>query len=146
MLPNGRSEILEKLTQTLKEDNTLSDLISAFKVSISNEKFPFFECSQCNHRFPYPRVQCPKCQSKLTSIRYSKGEGRIITFTVVYRSGSPAVKVPFVVAIVELSEGLCVTANISYSEKISIGHRVNVKFLDSPRENGFAKKPIFELV
>lgn len=128
--------------------NTLSTLISNFNNSISSGKFPFFECAQCAHRFAYPRVQCPKCGSGNISIQYSKGEGRILTYTIVYRSGSPTVKTPFVVAIVELSEGIQVNANILYSENISIESEVRVRFLDLVNgiENGRTKKPIFELV
>jgi|GEM_PF-287501 uncharacterized OB-fold protein len=127
---------------------TLSEMISDFNSSISNGRLPYFECSACHHRFPFPRLECPKCRSKSISIRHSAGIGTIYSFTIVHRSSSPTTRTPYIVALVELTEGTKLYANVAYHDNVSIGSKVRVKFDDvsDGLENGRSKKPIFELM
>lgn len=135
-------------TFSQRSPKTLSEMISGFNSSISNGRLPYFECSKCHHRFPFPRLECVECRSTEISIRHSVGTGTIYSFTVVHRSSSPTTRTPYIVALVELAEGTKLYANVAYHRDVSIGAKVTVRFDDVSEglENGRNKKPIFELM
>ena len=53
--------------------------------------------------------------------------------TVVHRSPDPSVEIPFVVAMVELLEGLKVVGNVAFEDGLSIGDDVVLRFDESER-------------
>lgn len=61
-------------------------------------------------------------------MKISSGTGRVHTMSVIHKSSDPQEKVPFVVAIVELSEGVKIMANSTYPCDLQIGDMVLVKF------------------
>lgn len=70
-------------------------------------KLLFQRCGGCGlHRF-YPRIVCPSCMSDAVEWVEASGRGRVYSYTVVHRA-APAFRdeVPYVVAIVELEEGV----------------------------------------
>lgn len=121
---------------------SLASLMNEFKDALSNKRLPFCECLSCNHKFPYPRTRCPKCNSDQVSVQFAKGAGSVYAFTVLYRSPSPSMKLPTIVAIIDLTEGVKVNANVSYVEDLAIGDHVQLRFEDL---NGSAK-PVFQQV
>src|ERR1051325_10122013 len=72
------------------------------------------ECRACGKPFFYPRARCPRCWSPETAWRYASGKGTVYTFTVVYQNDLPPFRdrVPYVVAVVDLEEGVRMTAKI----------------------------------
>jgi len=70
-------------------------------------------CSRCQKYIFYPRPYCIRCLGEL-EWREASGRGRVYSFTIVRRPATPAFadKVPYVHAIVELEEGVRMTANI----------------------------------
>jgi uncharacterized protein len=106
----------------------LSDLMSTYARSVAEGRLPYLGCRGCESKFPYPRSNCPRCGSHDLEIRASDGRGEIYTMTILYRSPDPSVQVPFVVAMVELREGLKVIGNVFYEEGLSIGDDVVVRF------------------
>src|SRR5437588_7844697 len=72
------------------------------------------ECRACGRAFFYPRTYCPRCWSPDTEWKEASGRGRVYTFTVVHQNDLPPFneRVPYVVAIVELEEGVRMTSNI----------------------------------
>lgn len=61
-------------------------------------------------------------------MNYSKGRGRIYTFTIIHRATSASIPLPYVVGIIELEDGLKVDANIVLKDKLRIGQPVILTF------------------
>jgi uncharacterized OB-fold protein len=106
------------------------------------------ECHACGRAFFYPRNHCPRCWSTDTAWREASGRGTVYTFTVVYQNDLPPFRdrIPYVVAIVELDEGVRMTANIEgiTPEDVRCGMPVQVAFRDEQRsEEESVAIPIF---
>lgn len=71
-------------------------------------------CLDCNQYHFYPRIFCPNCMSSRIQWKESTGRGKIYSFTIARRAGGPAFKddVPYVVAIIELVEGVRMMSHI----------------------------------
>ncbi|MHB8906366.1 MAG: Zn-ribbon domain-containing OB-fold protein [Melioribacteraceae bacterium] len=89
------------------------------------------KCKQCgNISFP-PRLVCPKCKSKtFETVQLSK-EGKILMFTII-RVGPDkfSKETPYVVAIIELNDGVRITAQVTDCDvnKVEIGAKVKMIF------------------
>lgn len=72
------------------------------------------QCPACDHRQFYPRALCTSCGAEPEWAEAS-GRGRVHTYTVVRQNGSPAFReeLPYVVAIVELEEGVRMMGNLT---------------------------------
>jgi uncharacterized OB-fold protein len=70
-------------------------------------------CTVCNKiAFP-PRLVCPSCHGESFDTVTLSGEGKLVTWTTLYVvPGELAVQAPYVVGIVELAEGVRLTAQI----------------------------------
>ena len=82
------------------------------------------ECPVCGHRQFYPRPLCLACGADPAWAEAS-GRGVVHTFTVVRQYGAPPFKdeLPYVVAIVELDEGVKMMGNVTGCavEDVSVG-------------------------
>jgi len=65
-------------------------------------------CNDCDHAVFYPRDFCPRCFGEALSWNNADGSGSIYALSVMHKPGNPlmAPRLPYVVAIVELSEGV----------------------------------------
>ncbi len=90
------------------------------------------KCNACARTFWHPRPRCPHCGSERVDWIRSAGKGAIHTFTVVRQSGDPyfKTKLPYVVAMIELDEGVRLMSNVVETplEALRIGMRVEVLF------------------
>ena len=71
-------------------------------------------CSTCDRTIHYPRVACPHCGGEDLGWRRASGRGTIYSFTVV-ESNAPSAflaDLPYVVAIVQLEEGVRMMSNV----------------------------------
>ncbi len=88
-------------------------------------------CTACSHYVFYPRSICPHCfASEITWVK-AAGRGKIYSYTVVWQAfGRFAEDVPYVVAIVELDEGVRMMSRIvgTPPEAVKIGAAVQVTF------------------
>ncbi len=89
-------------------------------------------CRACGrHRF-YPRMLCLHCSSTDTEWVEASGRGHVYTYSVIHRAPSPAFKTdtPYVLAIVELEEGVRMMTNICgcSPSDVHIGMPVRVVF------------------
>lgn len=89
------------------------------------------KCKGCGKiSFP-PRLVCPKCKSKNFETVQLSREGKILTFTII-RVGPDkfSKETPYVVAIIELSDGVRLTAQITDCDvnKVEIGSKVKLVF------------------
>ena len=112
---------------------------------ISAESRPFCEgckrheflvqrCRACGARQHYPRGICAACWSDDLEWLPSAGRGAVYTFTATHRTQARGFKdeVPYVLAYVELEEGVQVLTNLvgCDPEKVRIGMPVRVTFED----------------
>jgi uncharacterized OB-fold protein len=70
-------------------------------------------CTRCERFYFYPRPFCPRCWSSEVEWRPVSGRGRVASYNVVRRA-APGVEedVPYVVALVELDEGVRLMSHI----------------------------------
>ena len=91
-----------------------------------------YACHSCSHLFHPPAALCPRCMSSHVGARPVSGRGKVVSFTINHQAWLPELKVPYVVAIVELAEreGLRFVTNIVGSEMgdVHIGMPVRVTF------------------
>ncbi len=88
-------------------------------------------CDSCGQAVFYPRAICPHCFSNTLSWIVASGRGTIYSYTVAHQAFGPfAADVPFVVAIVELEEGVRMMSRIvgAAREEVAIGKAVQVTF------------------
>jgi uncharacterized OB-fold protein len=91
------------------------------------------KCDSCEEYQFYPRGICANCWSNDIQWVTASGKGRVWTFTVTYQNGTPgfAEEVPYVLALVELEEGVRMFTNIVDCDprSVSIGMPVEVTFV-----------------
>jgi len=88
-------------------------------------------CGACSRYVFYPRAICPHCSSGQLSWVTATGKGAIYSYTVAHQAFGPfADEVPFVIAIVELEEGVRMMTRIvdAPHEQVCIGAAVHVTF------------------
>jgi len=90
------------------------------------------ECVHCQTRQFYPREFCMTCLSDDVRWIECSGTGTVYTYTINRRAANEAMaqRVPYVVAVIDLDEGVRMMANIvdSLIETVRIGSRVQVCF------------------
>ena len=111
--------------------------------TISGETKPYWDncrrgrlliqkCDSCGEYQFYPRGICADCWSNDIQWITSSGKGTVWTFTVTYQNGTPgfAEDVPYVLALVELEEGVRMFTNIveCNPRSVTIGMPVEVTF------------------
>lgn len=111
--------------------------------TITGETRPFWEgcaagelrlqtCRACGRPQFYPRLVCAACGGTALAWLPSAGRGTVHAVTVVHRAPSPAFRpdVPYVVALVDLDEGVRMMANVvgAPPDRVAIGDRVRVVF------------------
>ncbi|MEN8181777.1 MAG: Zn-ribbon domain-containing OB-fold protein [Myxococcota bacterium] len=104
-------------------------------------------CGSCNATIHYPREACPHCFGSELGWRESAGRGVVHATTVMHQPAHPAFadRVPYVVALVELEEGVRMLTNIVGCDpaQARVGRPVRVAWEDL--SDGRAL-PMFELV
>lgn len=72
------------------------------------------QCDACERFVFYPRVVCPHCGSRALTWRPVAGTGVVHAFAIVHRHPNPAfaAEIPYVVALVELDEGVRMLTNL----------------------------------
>ncbi|WP_251552036.1 Zn-ribbon domain-containing OB-fold protein [Neobacillus muris] len=97
---------------------------------LRNEELWIQRCNDCHQHIFYPRSICPDCFSEEITWVQSGGTGKIYSFTVVHHAFGPfKEQLPFVVAIVELDEGVRMMTRLKAGSKNpSVEQRVKVIF------------------
>lgn len=68
-------------------------------------------CNTCEHTYFPPRAFCPECGSRDVRVVKASGKGRLYSY-IINHLPSPGFTPPFVVAIVELDEGVRLMSNL----------------------------------
>lgn len=88
-------------------------------------------CQACSQYFWYPRLACPQCGSRDVTWRTTSGTGSVWSYVTMHRA-APGFEadVPYVVALIELSEGPRLLSNVvgSADGSVSLGADVTVEF------------------
>jgi len=91
-------------------------------------------CGACGTTRFYPRAVCPACLSSRVEWIRASGRGAVYTFTVTHQNQAPGFRgeVPYVLAVVELAEGVRLLTNIvdCPPDEVRIGMPVEVVFED----------------
>ena len=91
-------------------------------------------CRDCGTRRFYPRALCPACLSDSTEWQRASGRGTVYTFTVTRQNQSAGFRdaLPYVLAVVELEEGVRLMTNLigCAPDAVRIGMPVEVVFED----------------
>lgn len=97
-------------------------------------------CTTCEEPVWYPREVCPGCLGDALEWRDAAGEGVVYACTVEHKAEQP-----YVVALVDLDEGVRLLSNVvgSPPEQVAIGDRVRVTW--EPLSDG-RQLPLFELM
>ena len=77
-------------------------------------RFVLQHCEACTKPIHYPRIACPHCGSDRLGWREASGRGKVYSFTVVVSNAPSAflADMPYVVAIIELAEGVRILSNL----------------------------------
>lgn len=86
----------------------------AFWSAAGEGRLLYQRCPSCHHRQFYPRAVCTACGAAPEWVEAS-GRGVVHTFTVVRQFGAPPFKqeLPYVVAMIELEEGVRMMGNVT---------------------------------
>ena len=91
-------------------------------------------CRGCGTLRFYPRALCPACLADTTEWLRASGRGTVYSFTVTYQNQAPGFRdeLPYVLAIVELAEGVRLMTNVTGCppEGVRVGMPVEVVFED----------------
>lgn len=93
-------------------------------------------CRACGHHVFYPRAVCPHCLSAELDWVEASGRGRVHSFTVVHRAPADyREEVPYVVALVDLDEGVRMMTRLLDVEPaaVDVGMAVEVAIQGEPR-------------
>jgi uncharacterized OB-fold protein len=97
-------------------------------------KYLIQHCKDCGKNIFYPRKYCPDCWSSNLEWIESGGKGKIYTYTVTLAGAEEkfAADYPYVLALVDMEEGIRVMTNIvdCKPEEVKIGMDVEVVFRD----------------
>lgn len=89
-------------------------------------------CPRCDRLQHFPRPWCTACLNDEMEYVQASGRGSVYSFTVVRRNPNPAfaARVPYVLALIDLDEGVRVMSNVvgCAPEAVSVGQRVRVCF------------------
>ena len=114
--------------------------------TISGETRPFWEacrreelliqsCRSCGEYQFYPRGICASCWGTELDWVHARGKGTVWAFTVTYQNRAPgfADELPYVLALVELDEGVKMFTNIVHCDPadVTIGMQVEVTFVQA---------------
>ncbi|CAB4365764.1 MAG: nucleotide-binding protein [Actinobacteria bacterium] len=91
-------------------------------------------CDDCHEYIWYPRLFCPHCASQRVTYNEVRGTGTVYSFTIMRKGSGPYKEfAPYVIAYVELDEGVRLMTNIVgvSVDDVRVGMPVKVVFDDS---------------
>ena len=101
-----------------------------FREGIAAAELRLQQCRACHQHQFYPRVVCSHCAGTDLAWTKARGEGAIASYTVVHRAVSRDYTAPYVIALVDLFEGVRLMTHIVDVEpsEVFCGMPVSVKF------------------
>lgn len=107
---------------------TEDPVLTRFQEGLAGQRLELPRCTDCGQLVWYPRARCPHCTSTALDWEQLSGRGSVYSYTVNRRGhGEYADAGPFVIAYVELAEGLRVLAHLDVApESARIGAPVRL--------------------
>ena len=106
--------------------------------ALARHELYFQRCRDCGTKRFYPRALCPRCLSSATEWVRASGRATVYSFTVTYQNQAPGFReeLPYVLAIVELDEGVRMMTNVvgCAPDAVRVGMPVEVVFDDVTAE------------
>lgn len=89
------------------------------------------ECPDCTARFRFIAEWCPECWSTKPDWKVASGRATVTHFTIVHQAPDESFATPYVLALVDLAEGVRMMTNIVGCEpdEVHIGMPVKVSFV-----------------
>lgn len=114
---------------------------ASFNQFLKEKKLMASRCTQCGGLYLPPRALCPTCHGDLLEWVELSGKGRLAAFTSIYIAPTAMVKAgygrdnPYVAGIVELEEGVKISARILGVDAcqpagITVGTPLSVDFIE----------------
>ena len=102
------------------------------------------QCKSCQQYQFYPRTLCSHCDSKDLSWAAVSGRGKVKSYSIVRRGISADYEAPYIVALIELNEGVTMMSSIQITDldSVAIGAVVEVVFEDWGED---IRMPLFKL-
>ena len=99
---------------TTRAEPPISELAKPFWDATRERRLVLQRCRPCDRAIHYPREACPRCLGRDLEWRAASGRGVVHAFTVNHVAGNPAMedRVPYVVALVDLDEGVRIMTNV----------------------------------
>lgn len=114
-----------------------------FWEALARHELYFQRCRACGTARFYPRALCPACLSDAPEWVRSAGRGTVYSYTVTHQNQAPGFReeLPYVLAVVELAEGVRLMTNVvgCPPDQVRIGMAVEVVFEDVTPEITLAK-------
>ncbi|WP_194841246.1 Zn-ribbon domain-containing OB-fold protein [Salinibacillus xinjiangensis] len=110
------------------------------------EKLVIQKCKECDNHIFYPRYVCPNCMSDDLQWVEACGKGKVYSYTIARRAAHPSFKadVPYVVALIELKEGVRIMSNIINCDVEEVDCDMDVRVVFKDQEGMLIPK--FELI
>jgi uncharacterized OB-fold protein len=106
--------------------------------ALARHELYFQRCRDCGRKRFYPRALCPNCLSSATEWVRASGRATVYSFTVTHQNQAPGFReeLPYVLALVELEEGVRMMSNVigCAPDQVRIGMAVEVVFEDATPE------------
>ncbi|MCG8589185.1 MAG: Zn-ribbon domain-containing OB-fold protein [Proteobacteria bacterium] len=122
-----------------------SEVSEPFWEATRDKRFLLQWCVACGATVFYPRVVCPTCLGDTLEWRQASGRGTVYAATVEHRPQNPgmAAMAPYVVALIDLEEGVRMMSNVvgCDPESVTIGMPVSLTW--EPLSDG-RHLPLFE--
>ncbi len=122
----------------------LTDLTRPYWEGCKAGELKLQRCSDCGEHQFYPRNICAHCTSRNLAWITASGRGEIASFTVFRRAISKAYDAPYIVALIDLDEGVRMMSNVvdADPEQVGVGDPVTVDFENWSDE---LRLPVFRL-
>lgn len=132
------------MSEWTKPSPTINEETRAYWTALDGHEMVVQRCRDCGAIQHYYRAFCAACWSTEVQDVPVSGEGRVWSHSTIWKNRAKgfADEVPYVVAVVELAEGVRVFGNIDAPpEDVAIDLRVRLKFVDTGAGWTF---PLFE--
>ena len=109
-----------------------------FWEALARHELYFQRCRDCGTKRFYPRALCTSCLSSATEWVRASGRGTVYSFTVTHQNQAPGFReeLPYVLAVVELAEGIRMMTNVigCAPDAVRVGMTVEIVFEDVTAE------------
>lgn len=120
----------------------------AYWAGANQNEFRLQRCRDCGKAQFYARSVCRHCQGHALAWQVAAGLGRVASFSVIHRAPTPAFAgdAPYVLALVDLDEGVRFMCNVLRCDPASVRIGLRVRLCFESRPGSEQKIPQVEMV